>query len=75
MTATQRERAALHYTVLTSLNALAIGLGGLVGAVLGDRLGVTAAYLFAAVACLAPLPLFGRWAEHAALSARAEYAH
>ncbi len=74
MTATQRERAALHYTVLTSFNALAIGLGGLLGAALGDRLGVTAAYLFATAACIAPLPLLGRWAEHAAHSARAEYA-
>lgn len=69
MTATHRERAALHYTVLTSVNALAIGLGGLLGAILGDLVGVTAAYGVSALLCLAPMPLFSRWGDHASASA------
>ncbi len=69
MTATHRERAALHYTVLTSVNALAIGLGGLLGAILGDLVGVTAAYGVSALLCLAPMPLFSRWSDHASASA------
>ncbi len=71
MTATQREHAALHYTVLTSLNALAIGVGGLMGAALGDLVGVEPAYAVAAGLCLAPWALLGRWTEHAAASAQA----
>jgi predicted MFS family arabinose efflux permease len=59
----------LHYTVLTSVNALAIGLGGLLGAILGDLLGVTAAYGVSALLCLAPMPLFSRWSDHASASA------
>jgi PAT family beta-lactamase induction signal transducer AmpG len=54
MTATSRARAALHYTVLTSLNALAIGLGGLVGAAVGDLAGNRVAFLAAAALAAAP---------------------
>ncbi len=71
MTATHRERAALHYTVLTSMNALAIGLGSVIGAALGDLLGATAAYGVSAILCVAPAPLFARWSDHAAASAQA----
>lgn len=70
MTATHRERAAVHYTVLTSLNAVAIVGGGFVGSVVADRVGVVAAVVLAGALCLAPLALLGRWNEHAAASAR-----
>lgn len=70
MTATHRERAALHYTVLTSLNALAIVGGGFVGSVVADRVGVAAAVGVATALCLAPWALLGRWTEHATRSAR-----
>lgn len=70
MTATSRARAALHYTVLTSLNALAIGLGGLVGAAVGDLAGNRAAFLAAAALAAAPLVLLPGWERAAAESAR-----
>ena len=70
MTATHRERAALHYTVLTSLNAVAIVGGGFVGSVVADAVGVRASVVVAAALCLAPWALLGRWDEHAGRSAR-----
>ncbi len=69
MTATSRARAALHYTVLTSLNALAIGLGGLVGAAVGDLAGNRVAFLAAAALAAAPLGLLPGWERAAAASA------
>lgn len=69
MTATSRERAALQYTVLTSLNAMAIGLGALLGSGLGDLGGERFAFGVAAVLCLGPLTLVPRWSEHARASA------
>lgn len=69
MTATSRARAALHYTVLTSLNALAIGLGGLVGAAVGDLAGNRVAFLAAAALAAAPLVLVPGWERAAAASA------
>lgn len=69
MTATRRSRAALHYTVLTSLNALAIGLGGVLGSVLGDLAGPVLTYSLAAVLCALPLPWLARWESHATASA------
>lgn len=68
MSATQRARAALHYTVLTSLNALAIGVGGMGGAVLGDLAGPRVAFLASAALCLAPWGLFRAWEAHAKAS-------
>jgi PAT family beta-lactamase induction signal transducer AmpG len=68
MSATQRERAALHYTVLTSLNALSLGVGGMVGAVLGDLAGPRVAFLASAALCLAPWGLFRAWEAHAKAS-------
>ena len=69
MSATDRARAALHYTVLTSLNAVAIVGGGVVGSVVADHLGVVAATVLAGALCLAPCALLGRWSAHAARSA------
>ena len=71
MTATRRDRAALHYTVLTSLNVVAIFAGGFVGAGVGDVLGASAAFGLAAALCLAPIPLLRGWDAHAAQSAAA----
>lgn len=61
MTAARRSDAALHYTLLTSLNALAIGLGGLIGGILGDLLHETGAYLVAVVVALVPIVWIARW--------------
>lgn len=69
MSATDRARAALHYTVLTSLNAVAIVAGGLVGSVVADHLGVVTAIVAATALCLAPCALLGAWTAHAAGSA------
>ncbi len=70
MTATRRSQAGLHYTVLTSANALAIGLGSLLGGVLGDHLGKQAVFGIAAATSLAPLALLSSWDRAAAASAR-----
>jgi predicted MFS family arabinose efflux permease len=69
MSATRPSNAGLHYTVLTSANAVAIGLGSTLGGVLADRIGTTATFALAGVVCLAPLPLVGRWREAARASA------
>lgn len=70
MTATRGDRAALHYTVLTSLNVLAIFAGGFIGAGVADLAGAPAAFALAAALCLAPLPLLRGWESHARESAR-----
>jgi alkylhydroperoxidase family enzyme len=69
MSATHRERAALHYTVLTSLNAAAIALGGYAGSVTADVAGMPAAVGLAMALCLAPCALLSGWSRHAARSA------
>lgn len=69
MTATRRSDAGLHYTVLTSANAVAIGLGGVFGGVLADRVGLPTTFALAAVLCLGPVALLGRWSAAAAASA------
>ncbi|MBL8603779.1 MAG: MFS transporter [Myxococcales bacterium] len=69
MTATRRDEAALHYTVLTSLNALAIGLAGLVGARVADMSSVGLALGLSAAVSLLPLVLLKRWDVHARASA------
>lgn len=61
MAATRPANAGLHYTVLTSANALSIGVGGLLGGKLGDRLGYPTTYAIAAALCLVPLALLSRW--------------
>lgn len=69
MSATNRERAALHYTVLTSLNAVAIAAGAYAGSITADGAGLSAAVVLAMALCLAPCALLHRWSEHAARSA------
>ncbi|MEZ4405608.1 MAG: MFS transporter [Polyangiales bacterium] len=69
MTATLRSRAGLHYTLLTGLNAAAIGVGGMAGAFAGDLAGPVAGFALAAALCLAPLALLPGWDRHARASA------
>lgn len=70
MTATRPSSAGLHYTVLTSINALALGLGGLLGGLLGDRLGEALTYALGAALSLLPLALLPGWERAAHASAR-----
>jgi predicted MFS family arabinose efflux permease len=61
MSATRPADAGLHYTVLTSANALAIGIGGLLGGAIADAAGKSATFAVAAVACALPLFLLSEW--------------
>lgn len=69
MTATRPSNAGLHYTVLTSANALAIGVGGLIGGAVADRWGMTSAYVLGGVVSVLPLFLLPRWGRAAEASA------
>lgn len=69
MSATRPADAGLHYTILTGANALAIGLGGVLGGLLADRAGFAVTYLVAALTCLGPLILVARWRTAAVASA------
>ena len=70
MTATRPGNAGLHYTVLTSANALAIGVGSQIGALLADVVGTSATFVIATVVCLLPAALLVRW-DSAAQASRA----
>jgi predicted MFS family arabinose efflux permease len=70
MSATRKSNAGLHYTILTSANAVSIGIGGVVGGVLADHAGKTAAFAIAACVTLAPIALVGRWSRAAEASSR-----
>lgn len=61
MSATRPADAGLHYTVLTSANALAIGIGGFVGGVIADAHGKSATFAAAAMASALPLLLLRGW--------------
>ena len=69
MSATRKGDAALHYTLLTSLNSLAIGIGSTVGGALATKLGIGPVYVIAIFVSLAPLALVPKWAKAATLSA------
>lgn len=69
MSAARPSAAGFHYTLLTSLNALAIGLGGQLGGGLADRLGRAPVYALASALCLVPLAFVRRWRASAAASA------
>jgi predicted MFS family arabinose efflux permease len=71
MSATRAADAGLHYTILTSANALAIGVGGYVGAVVADRAGLLPAFVLATVLTALPALLLPRWSSAAAASASA----
>jgi MFS transporter, PAT family, beta-lactamase induction signal transducer AmpG len=68
MTATRPASAGLHYTVLTSANALAIGLGGQVGGLCADLAGKSVTFVLATIVCLLPGFLLPRWDEAARAS-------
>jgi hypothetical protein len=70
MSATRPADAGLHYTILTSANAMAIGFGGLVGGLIADRAGLLTAFVTAAVVSALPLVLLPRWTAAADASAR-----
>lgn len=72
MSATRKSDAGLHYTLLTSANAVAIGIGSTMGGLLADRLGKGAVLVLAAALCLAPLWLVGKWDGAMAASADEE---
>ena len=69
MTATRRADAGLHYTLLTSANAVAIGVGGQLGGSLAQRIGKGPVLAIAAVTCAIPLVLLPRWKRAATASA------
>lgn len=71
MSATRPRDAGLHYTILTSANALGIGLGGLAGGLVADRVGLPVTYAISAGVAIAPLALLTRW-EALAEGSRAE---
>ena len=70
MTATRPANAGIHYTVLTSANALAIGFGGLLGGGCADVAGKVVTFSAATVICLVPAVLLSRW-DDAARASRA----
>ncbi len=63
MGATRPADAGLHYTVLTSANAVAIGVGGLVGGLVADHGGRLVAFVVATAVCLLPGVLLARWKD------------
>lgn len=69
MTATRQADAGLHYTILTSANTVAIGVGGQLGGSLADHIGKEAVLAIAAVLCALPLVLLPRWHRAAPASA------
>jgi PAT family beta-lactamase induction signal transducer AmpG len=69
MTATRPADAGLHYTILTSANAVAIGVGGLAGGLLADRGGLLVAFIAATVVSALPVVLLPRWGAAASASA------
>ncbi len=71
MSATRPTDAGLHYTILTSANAVAIGIGGLVGGLVADRAGLMTAFIAATAVSAAPMLLLPRWA-HASVASAAD---
>lgn len=69
MSATRPADAGLHYTILTSANAVAIGIGGLVGGLIADRAGLMTAFIAATAVSAAPMFLLPRWAPASVASA------
>jgi MFS transporter, PAT family, beta-lactamase induction signal transducer AmpG len=65
MSATRPRDAGLHYTILTSANALGIGVGGLAGGLVADRLGLVASFALATAVAALPMFLLSDWRETA----------
>ncbi|HSO38937.1 MAG TPA: MFS transporter [Labilithrix sp.] len=70
MSATRPADAGLHYTILTSANAVAIGVGGLVGGLVADRAGLMVAFIAATAVSALPALLLPRWPPASTASAR-----
>jgi PAT family beta-lactamase induction signal transducer AmpG len=70
MTATRPANAGLQYTILQSLNALAIGVGSTIGLVLAGAIGKEATFAIATIVCVLPGFLLFRW-DSAAQASRA----
>lgn len=68
MSATRPADAGLHYTVLTSANALAIGIGGMLGGAIADAQGKSTTFVVAAIVSALSLVLLRRWNESALAS-------
>ncbi len=73
MSATRKADAGLHYTLLTSANTVAIGLGGQFGGSLADHVGKTGVLGLAALASLLPLLLLASWDRSVRASAGASH--
>jgi len=69
MSATRKADAGLHYTLLTSANTIAIGIGGQLGGSLADKIGKSAVLALAAAFCALPLVLLPKWSAAAKASA------
>ena len=69
MSATRPADAGLHYTILTSANAVAIGIGGLLGGVIADRANLLSAFVVASLVSALPALLLPRWGTAAVASA------
>ena len=69
MRATRKADAGFHYTLLMSANAVAIGVGGLLGGVIADKAGTTVSLVLAATVSLVPLALLPRWERAVTASA------
>ncbi|CAN5914085.1 MFS transporter [soil metagenome] len=70
MSATRPADAGLHYTILTSANAVAIGVGGLVGGLIADGAGLMVAFIAATAVSALPALLLPRWTPASTASAR-----
>lgn len=69
MSATRPADAGLHYTILTGANAVAIGIGGLVGGLVADRAGLLTAFIAATAVSAVPLLLLPKWHDASIASA------
>lgn len=65
MSATRPRDAGLHYTILTSANTIAIGVGSVIGGVLADRAGLVFTIVAATIVTALPVLLLGRWESSA----------
>jgi MFS family permease len=69
MTATRKDAAGGHYTLLVSGNALGIGVAGLLGGLAADHVERGPVFVVAAIGAAVPIVLLGGWSEEARRSA------
>jgi PAT family beta-lactamase induction signal transducer AmpG len=68
MTATRPANAGLHYTLLTSANALAMGVGSQIGGLCANYAGKRSTFVLATVVCVLPVVFLRRWDDAARAS-------